>query len=163
MKKKKIYELAKEIGITPIELVDELKRLGFPIKNHMSDITQEQEDDFHFMLKQEMDERERKATAQEEAKKSFAKKNPKAPVSKGVIKCSKCQSDKIAQVQGRVKDLFNLRVKDFEYEGYVLHNLNIGSGDDLEFDYCLDCGQMQGKFPINLKNALASDDEDEDE
>jgi hypothetical protein len=33
--------------------------------------------------------------------------------------------------------------------GYVARDLGIG-GDDVNFDYCLDCGQIQGKFPLPL-------------
>jgi hypothetical protein len=32
--------------------------------------------------------------------------------------------------------------------GYVPRDLGIGGGDDVHFDYCLDCGQIQGKFPL---------------
>jgi hypothetical protein len=33
-------------------------------------------------------------------------------------------------------------------DGYVPSGLNIGGGDYLEFDMCLDCGQHQGVFPV---------------
>jgi translation initiation factor IF-2 len=40
----KVYELAKELGIAPLELVDKLKGLNIQVKNHMSDLqTQEAE------------------------------------------------------------------------------------------------------------------------
>jgi len=32
--------------------------------------------------------------------------------------------------------------------GYVPRDLGIGGGDDVNFDYCLDCGQIQGRFPL---------------
>jgi hypothetical protein len=35
-----------------------------------------------------------------------------------------------------------------EYGGYVPDNLNIGGGEYLEFEYCLDCGQIQAEFPL---------------
>jgi hypothetical protein len=35
-----------------------------------------------------------------------------------------------------------------ELMGYVPCDIGIGKGDYLEFDYCLECGQMQGTFPI---------------
>ena len=34
----KVYELAKELGIAPLELVDKLKGLNIQVKNHMSDL-----------------------------------------------------------------------------------------------------------------------------
>ncbi len=38
-----------------------------------------------------------------------------------------------------------------EINGYVPYDLNIGGGDYIEFKYCLDCGQIQGTFPISEK------------
>ncbi len=35
-----------------------------------------------------------------------------------------------------------------DYDGYVPYNMGIGGGDYIEAIYCLDCGQIQGKFPI---------------
>lgn len=32
--------------------------------------------------------------------------------------------------------------------GYVPRDLGIGGGDAIHFIYCLDCGQIQGKFPV---------------
>ena len=30
----------------------------------------------------------------------------------------------------------------------VPRDLGIGGGDDVQLDYCLDCGQIQGRFPL---------------
>jgi hypothetical protein len=38
------------------------------------------------------------------------------------------------------------------HDGYVPDDLGIGGGDYVEFDYCLDCGQLQGKFPLPPAN-----------
>jgi hypothetical protein len=35
-------------------------------------------------------------------------------------------------------------------QGYVPRDLGIGGGDDVHFAYCLDCGQIQGKFPLPI-------------
>jgi len=32
---------------------------------------------------------------------------------------------------------------------YAPENVGIGGGDYVDFEYCLDCGQMQGEFPIS--------------
>jgi hypothetical protein len=37
---------------------------------------------------------------------------------------------------------------DREIIDYLPSDLGIGGGDDSEFDYCLDCGQIQGTFPM---------------
>jgi hypothetical protein len=35
--------------------------------------------------------------------------------------------------------------------GYVPRDLGIGGrGDDVHFDYCLDCGQILGNFPLPM-------------
>ena len=35
-----------------------------------------------------------------------------------------------------------------DHDGYVKYNMNIGGGDEISFRYCLECGQLQGKFPL---------------
>jgi hypothetical protein len=44
--------------------------------------------------------------------------------------------------------------------GYVPDDLGIGGGDDVHFAYCLDCGQIQGTFPLpptRLEESTGSD------
>ena len=38
---KKIFELAKEMGIGPLDLVEELKVKGFSVRNHMTSLSDE--------------------------------------------------------------------------------------------------------------------------
>jgi hypothetical protein len=54
----------------------------------------------------------------------------------------------VASVNGKTSDLCYVTIQDVEKDGYVPSDMNIGGGDYLEFDYCLDCGQMIGEFPI---------------
>jgi hypothetical protein len=37
-----------------------------------------------------------------------------------------------------------------DYFGYVPSCLGVGEGDYVEFEYCLDCGQIMGKFPVEV-------------
>jgi hypothetical protein len=39
---------------------------------------------------------------------------------------------------------------DAAHDGYVPSKMGIGGGDYMEFSYCLDCGQIQGKFPVKV-------------
>ena len=55
----------------------------------------------------------------------------------------KCGSNRILSVLGKVDDSCFLQQGEVEHEGYVVSGLRIGAGDYLEFDVCLDCGQMQ--------------------
>jgi hypothetical protein len=41
-----------------------------------------------------------------------------------------------------------------EYMGSVDPGLGIGMGDEMQFIYCLDCGQLQGNFPLSRRNIL---------
>ncbi len=34
------------------------------------------------------------------------------------------------------------------HHDYVPRDLEIGGGDDVLLDYCLDCGPIQGEFPL---------------
>jgi len=58
--------------------------------------------------------------------------------------------------------LFNCSLGEHSHNGYVPNDLGIGDGDYLEFDLCLDCGQIQGDFPLpSSKLESVSDSEDE--
>jgi len=65
----------------------------------------------------------------------------------------KCGSIQIAKVYGRCVDQFQLIVPGYEndYNNDVPAGIGIGHGDFMEFSYCLDCGQIQGEFPISQK------------
>ena len=42
--------------------------------------------------------------------------------------------------------------------GYVPRDLGVGGGDDVHFTYCLDCGQIQGRFPVPPTRTEAGED-----
>ena len=79
------------------------------------------------------------------------------------MSCRECQSERIVSVLGHCVDRFVARYKDKEYEGYVPHDLNIGGGDDMDFEYCLDCGMIQDDFPIDEPTDTFPDEEDDEE
>lgn len=60
-----------------------------------------------------------------------------------------CRSHRIMNVSGKTSDCFNGRYGEYELDDYVPMDIGIGGGDYIEFSYCLDCGQIQGDFPIN--------------
>jgi hypothetical protein len=62
--------------------------------------------------------------------------------------CQKCKSERVASVSGKTSDMCSVYLGENEKEGYVPSNMNIGGGDYIEFEYCLDCGQIQGEFPL---------------
>ena len=64
----------------------------------------------------------------------------------------KCGSDRIMSVCGKTSDMCFCSYDGTESDSYVPKGIVIGEGgygDYLEFDFCLDCGRIQGKFPIS--------------
>jgi hypothetical protein len=64
------------------------------------------------------------------------------------MKCQRCKSNRVASIVAHCSDCFNVTIGKHEIDGYVPCDMGIGEGDDVELDYCLDCGQIQGTFPI---------------
>lgn len=62
--------------------------------------------------------------------------------------CDKCNSKRLMSVMAKCSDLFHGDVEGREIDGYVPENLNIGGGDYIDFDSCLDCGKIQGSYPL---------------
>jgi hypothetical protein len=65
-----------------------------------------------------------------------------------VMSCQRCNSERLCSACGKCNDTFSAGVGNNNMEGYVPTDLGIGGGDYLEISYCLDCGQLQGKFPL---------------
>lgn len=63
------------------------------------------------------------------------------------MKC-KCGSDRIASVSGKTSDSCSVRLGDMSAEGYPPFDMGIGGGDYIRFKYCLNCGTIQGSFPL---------------
>ena len=72
-----------------------------------------------------------------------------------MTQCINCKSTRIAGVSGKTSDMCYFTVAGKETDGYVPENVGItdgtGYGDYIDFEYCLDCGTIQGKFPISKK------------
>jgi hypothetical protein len=59
-----------------------------------------------------------------------------------------CGSERIANVSGKCSDLCFCSIDDKEHQGYVPGDMGVGGGDYIELTYCLDCGKIQGDFPL---------------
>lgn len=66
----------------------------------------------------------------------------------GKCKREGCKSTRIVSINAKCSDLCNVTSAKGEYEGYVPDDLGIGGGDYVEFEFCLNCGQIQGDFPL---------------
>lgn len=62
--------------------------------------------------------------------------------------CQRCQSDRVLGLLSHSRDLNCLEFKGQEHQGYLPPVNNICAGDDVEIDICLECGQIQGTFPV---------------
>jgi hypothetical protein len=62
--------------------------------------------------------------------------------------CQQCRSPRLAQIPARCSDMCSVDLAGTHSHGYVPRDLGIGGGDDIHFVYRLDCGQIQGTFPI---------------
>jgi hypothetical protein len=59
--------------------------------------------------------------------------------------CTSCGSHRIANLYGKTSDLSELDVDhlDIHHDGYPIDIEGICGGDDIQFVFCLDCGQIQ--------------------
>jgi len=64
------------------------------------------------------------------------------------MKCQRCDSDRILSVSGKSNDMNDFEFKNKKRNDYVPSGLNIGAGDYIHFKTCLECGQIQGNFPV---------------
>lgn len=66
--------------------------------------------------------------------------------------CSSCDSHRLAHISGKCRDtcvFLMLSNPEKYHEGYV--PIGVGMGGEskyLRITYCLDCGQIQGGFPV---------------
>lgn len=62
----------------------------------------------------------------------------------------KCGSARIANVNGKTSDMcvVTMNTSEEESQGYVPRDMAIGGGDYIRFAWCLDCGKIQGAFPL---------------
>ena len=65
------------------------------------------------------------------------------------VKCDKCGSKRILGISAKCDDKCSLKFKNTFNNDYVPYDLNIGGGDYIELNICLDCGKAQGieKWP----------------
>lgn len=65
-----------------------------------------------------------------------------------MTRCQRCQSGRLAGILAHCSDMCSVDLGGKHEHGYVPDDLGIGGGDDVQLTYCLDCGQLQGAFPI---------------
>jgi len=70
----------------------------------------------------------------------------------GKMKCQTCQSERVANISGKCSDLCSVQIPSEGYESQGYNSLRgpLGSSDYIELRVCLDCGQVQGDFPLAI-------------
>jgi hypothetical protein len=61
--------------------------------------------------------------------------------------CQRCGGLRLARVLAHCMDMAGVDLAGRHRSGYLPRDLGIG-GEDVRFAYCLDCGQIQGRFPL---------------
>lgn len=79
--------------------------------------------------------------------------------------CQQCKSDRILYVNGKTSDCFTAHAyyKKLEHDGYVMKDIGLGDDSDcIILSYCLECGQIQGQWPIKDHEIDEEEEEEED-
>lgn len=66
------------------------------------------------------------------------------------MSCQKCNSERLLSFMAHCQDRFACEINGVEYHGYVpdwFMPFGDSFRDQVEITMCLDCGQVQGKFP----------------
>jgi len=64
--------------------------------------------------------------------------------------CQRCSSPRVIYVDAHCRDSCQVENYLRKKNGYVPRDLGIGGGDGVRLTYCLECGQIQGMFPVPL-------------
>jgi hypothetical protein len=62
--------------------------------------------------------------------------------------CQTCGGTRLARVYGHCSDMCTVDLAGRNRHGYVPDDMGVGGGDAVQIVYCLDCGQLRGRFPI---------------
>jgi len=76
--------------------------------------------------------------------------------------CQQCGSNRIANISGKTSDCNNGFIEGKDFDGYVPGDIGIGEGDYIELTWCLNCGQIQGEWPVYPSQDEEDEEEDED-
>ena len=74
---------------------------------------------------------------------------------------NQCDSDRIFHASAKVSDRCYSTFNGKEHDGYVPTEIGVGGWDYLRLDICLECGKLQGKFPVPDPEFAMDDEEDE--
>lgn len=61
--------------------------------------------------------------------------------------CQRCEGTRVASLSAKSSDANFITLNGKDHDGYVLPRMGVGEGDYVEINWCLDCGQIQGRWP----------------
>lgn len=64
------------------------------------------------------------------------------------MSCQRCNSKRVASFSAKCSDRGWASIGGVEKDGYLPSDMGVGGGDYLEIDVCLECGQLQGTWPL---------------
>jgi hypothetical protein len=79
------------------------------------------------------------------------------------MNCIMCNSDRILEINAKCSDLCILEFKGVEFIDYPPSDVNIGDGDYINIDICLNCGHAQGLSNEPDPQFYTEKQEDDDE
>lgn len=64
--------------------------------------------------------------------------------------CQRCDANEVVSIQAHARDCFYVVYPDGEeHDGYFPESLpELGRGDDMHVQICMNCGQVQGNFNV---------------
>lgn len=78
------------------------------------------------------------------------------------MSCKKCNSARMANISAKCSDLCFVQMNDKEHDGYVPEDMGIGGDDYVDFSFCLNCGTIEGDFPLPPCELEDNEEEDKD-
>jgi hypothetical protein len=66
--------------------------------------------------------------------------------------CQQCGSDRLFKLEANAKDGHSYEYKGTSGYGYAPHVNNVCNCDCTQFVFCLECGQIQGHWPVVLSD-----------
>lgn len=66
------------------------------------------------------------------------------------MKCQRCESDRIISICAKSSDRCFTTFGKYNHDGYAPCIPGVCGGDYIEPTICLECGQLQGTFPVKF-------------
>lgn len=64
------------------------------------------------------------------------------------MKCQRCNGNRVANISAKCSDCCSVCINKYNESGYVPKDMGVGGDDYVKISWCLDCGQIQGKWPL---------------